>query len=488
MRYSAMPAEPAHPLYLALDQGGHASRALVFDAHGIAQARSLREVQVHHPQADWVEQDPDDLATSLLDVTREVLLELGARSAQIVSAGLATQRSSIVCWDRVTGQALSPVISWQDRRAHAWLTRFAPHAEAIHASTGLMLSAHYGASKLRWCLDHLPAVAQAEAKGRLAFGPLASFLIFRLTAEHTLAADPANAARTLLWNIKSLDWDEGLLHLFGIPAAALPPCVPTRHHFGHLEMEERRIPLTIVTGDQSAALFAYGAPHANSAYLNMGTGAFVQRTSGEYPGHQPRLLTGMVLRDGDEKIYVLEGTVNGAGAALQWIEEDLGLDNLEQDLPVWLARDDAEPPLFLNGISGLGAPYWVADFESRFSAEAEPWQMAVAVAESIVFLLQANLDLFQKLASPLEQMFASGGLTWYEGLCQRISDLSGLPLYRPAEYEATARGTAWLLAGKPGDWPDPEFGVWFKPRANPALRARYERWRTAMDAALIGQD
>ena len=217
----------------------------------------------------------------------------------------------------------------------------------------------------------------------------------------------------------------------------------------------------------------------------MGTGAFVQRTSGDYPGHQPRLLTGIVLRDADEKTYVLEGTVNGAGAALQWIEEDLGLEDLEQQLPAWLAQNSAEPPLFLNGISGLGAPYWVADFESRFSAEAEPWQMAVAVAESIVFLLQANLDLFQKLASPLEQIIASGGLTWYEGLCQRISDLSGLPLYRPAEYEATARGTAWLLAGKPKDWPEPEFGVWFKPRANPALRARYERWRAAMDTALI---
>ena len=482
-----MPAERARPLYLALDQGGHASRALVFDARGVAQARSLREVQVHHPQTDWVEQDPDDLVTSLLDAAREVLQELGARSAQVVAAGLATQRSSIVCWDRVTGQALSPVISWQDRRAHAWLARFAPHADAIHASTGLMLSAHYGASKLRWCLDHLPAVAQAETEGRLAFGPLASFLIFRLTAEHTLAADPANAARTLLWNIKSLDWDEGLLHMFGIPAAALPPCVPTRHHFGHLEVEGLRIPLAIVNGDQSAALFAYGAPHANSAYINMGTGAFVQRTSGEYPGHQPRLLTGMVLREGDEKTYVLEGTVNGAGAALQWIEEDLGLEDLEQQLPAWLAKDGVEPPLFLNGISGLGAPYWVADFESRFSAESEPWQMAVAVAESIVFLLQANLDLFQKLASPLEQIIASGGLTWYEGLCQRISDLSGLPLYRPAEYEATARGTAWLLAGKPKDWPEPEFGVWFKPRANPVLRARYQRWRAAMDAALAGR-
>ena len=481
-----MPADITHPLYLAFDQGGHASRALVFDARGVALARSLCEVQVFHPQSGWVEQDPEELVDSLLDVAREVLRELGARAIDIASAGLATQRSSIVCWDRITGEALSPVLSWQDRRAHEWLTRFEPHAEAIHETTGLMLSAHYGASKLRWCLDHLPAVARAAAEGRLACGPLASFLVFRLTEERALAADPANAARTLLWNIQTLDWDEGLLHLFEIPRAALPPCVATRHAFGQLALDDQHIPLTVVTGDQSAALFAYGAPNTGSAYLNMGTGAFVQRTSGHYPGFKPRLLTGIVLRDAEESVYVLEGTVNGAGAALAWIEEDLGLDDLGRHLPEWLARE-GEPPLFLNGISGLGAPYWVADFESRFSHEAEPWRMAVAVAESVVFLIQANLDLFQKLSSPPEQIVASGGLTAYDGLCQRLSDLSGLPLYRPVEYEATARGTAWLLAGKPRDWPEPEIGVWFQPRVNPVLQTRYACWRTAMDAAVTGQ-
>jgi len=478
-----MPPEGRGPLYLALDQGGHASRALVFDAQGRPLARSLRTVGVFHPQPDWVEQDPEELVRSLQDAMREVCVELGAAAADIAAAGLATQRSSIVCWDRVSGAVLSPVLSWQDRRAHEWLTRFTPHAEAIHRTTGLMLSAHYGASKLRWCLDHLPAVAQAAADGRLACGPLASFLVFRLTTERTFAADPANSARTLLYSLRTRDWDDGLLHLFDIPRAVLPTCVPTRHAFGHLALDNHAAPLNIVTGDQSAALFAYGEPHPGGAYLNMGTGAFVQRTSGHYPGYQPHLLTGIVLRDADETVYVLEGTVNGAGAALQWLAEEYRLEHLEQRLPAWLATD-GEPPLFLNGISGLGAPYWIADFESRFVGAAPLEQLAVAVAESIVFLLQANLDQFQALASPLEQIVASGGLTEYDGLCQRLSDLSGLPLYRPVEHEATARGTAWLLAGKPRDWPETEFGVWFKPRANTPLRARYQRWLTAMDTAL----
>lgn len=480
-----MPPESGAPLYLALDQGGHASRALVFDAHGRTMARSLRDVEVFHPRAEWVEQDPEEIVLSLQEVVGEVLHDLGDQAARIAAAGLATQRSSIVCWDRISGAPLSPVLSWQDRRAHDWLQRFQPHADSIHKTTGLMLSAHYGVSKLRWCLEHLPRVAQAAGDHRLVCGPLASFLIFRLTETRTLAADPANAARTLLLNLRTLDWDDGLLHLFDIARPLLPVCVPTRHDFGRLAIAPS-IPLSVVTGDQSAALFAYGAPNYSSAYLNMGTGAFVQRASGHYPGFEPRLLTGVVLHDDDETTYVLEGTVNGAGAALSWVAELLGLEDLEQALPAWLA-DETEPPLFLNGIAGLGAPYWVADFESRFSQPAEPAHQVVAVAESIVFLLQANIDLFQKLASPLEQMIVSGGLTAVDGLCQRLSDLSGLPVYRPVEREATARGTAWLLAGKPRDWPEAEFGVWFKPRENPALHARYQRWRAAMDTALAGR-
>lgn len=478
-----MPRKADGPLYITLDQGGHASRALVFDACGTLLAKGLREVRVHHPQPDWVEQDPEEIVNSLREAIGDVLQNLGTKTPLFAAVGLATQRSSIVCWDRITGRALSPVISWQDRRAHAWLTRFAPHAHDVHAITGLPLSAHYGASKLRWCLDHLPAVMQAQAKGRLAIGPLASFLVFRFTEEHSLVVDPANGARTLLYNLKTQDWDAGLLHLFDIPRGALPACVSTRHVFGQITIAGRLVPLTIVTGDQSAALFAHGSPRANCAYLNMGTGAFVQRITGNSLHHSPQLLAGIVLQDMHDSTYVLEGTVNGAGAALQWVESKLGLEDIQQQLPQWLANS-IEPPLFLNGIAGLGAPFWVADFESRFMAEAEPWEMAVAVAESVVFLIQANLDLLQDFPTPLDEIVASGGLSWYDGMCQRISDLSRLPLHRPAEYEATARGTAWLLAGKPQYWVEPQPGLWFQPGTNPALGARYRRWRATLAETL----
>ncbi len=471
-------------LYLCLDQGGHASRALVFDARGALQAGAFREAGTRRA-GDRVEQDPEELVVTLRQAIDEAVATLGGRADDIVAAGIATQRSSIACWDRRTGAALAPVLSWQDRRAHAWLERFSAHAGEIHRRTGLMLSAHYGASKLRWCLDHLPAVAAARRAGRLAMGPLASFLLFRLLGEKPLLADPANAARTLLWNIDAGEWDPWLLELFGIPPETLPRCVPTRHAFGTLRLNDRRIPLAVASGDQSAALFALGAPRPDSAYVNMGTGAFIQRVFERRP-EATGLLAGLVYHDSsDRAVYVLEGTVNGADAALRWAGREWGLENIEAELPEWLART-GEVPVFLNGVSGLGAPFWVAEFPSRLIGDGAPWQKAVAVAESIVFLLQANLSIMQKTAPPVTRIIATGGLAWFDGLCRRLADLSGLPVYRPAEQEATARGTAYLLAGFPGDWPEERSGEPFTPQANPGLLRRYERWRAEMHRALGG--
>jgi len=470
-------------LFLALDQGGHASRALVFNQQGALQAKTLCEVGVHSQLPDRVEQDPEELVSSLQQAAAEVVQSLGTRAGAIVSAGLATQRSSIVCWDRFTGEALSPVISWQDRRAQAWLATLTTQADEVHRLTGLRLSPHYGASKLRWCLEYLSPVKAALDQGRLAMGPLASFLLFRLLREKSLFADPANAARMLLWNFHTADWDRQLLALFGIPGAALPPCVPTHYSFGTLGVGRQAIPLAIMTGDQSAALFAHGAPALDTAYINLGTGAFVQRALGRLPDAAPGLLTSMVYRDARQTTYVLEGTVNGAGAALRWAEQELGLADIDDRLPEWLARQ-TEPPLFLNGVSGLGAPFWVADFESCFIGDGEPWQKAVAVVESIVFLLQANLEIMKQHAPPLARLVATGGLALNAGLCQRLADLSGLPVYRPVEPEATARGTAFLLTGFPDSWPEAAPGTWFTPVANPALHKRYKDWREEMTRAV----
>ncbi len=468
-------------LFLAIDQGGHASRALLFDEAGNVVGRGIQPVHSQEPHPGWVEQDPQEMVRTVTACIEQALA--GQELRAVTAAGLATQRSSIVCWRRDNGEPLSPIISWQDRRARDWIESFVPQQGQVQISTGLRLSPHYGASKLRWCLDHLPAVRDAHVRGDLCFGPLASFLIYHLTLEHSFLVDPANAARTLLYSLKTRDWDPGLLQLFGIPLAPLPRCVPTRHGFGNLLIGGRSIPLRVVTGDQSAALFAWGVPQTKFAYVNIGTGAFVQRPCGTRPQYHQRLLSGIVLAERGSGSYVLEGTVNGAGSALQWVQRELGLADIDNHLVEWLASE-RDPTLFLNGIGGLGAPFWVTDFTSRFIGPGSARQKAVGIAESIVFLVYENIQEMGGSAPPLERVVASGGLARLDGLCQRLADICRLPLYRPAEQEATARGIAYLLGDPSREWAEPECGASFQPTANAPLDERHRLWRAAMDQAL----
>ena len=245
-------------------------------------------------------------------------------------------------------------------------------------------------------------------------------------------------------------------------------------------MDAPAIPLRLVNGDQAAAMYAYGELQPNTAYLNIGTGAFLSRPSGEIPITGRRLLTSLILQQENETEYVLEGTANGAGSALEWFADEYGISDLMQQLPGWLTQDTDPNVLFLNGISGLGAPFWIADFPSRFEGSESPETRAVAVVESITFLIQASLDEMLKLASPPEQIQVTGGLAQLDGLCQRLADLSGLSVYRPRQCEATGRGTAYLLADAPRHWPEDNPGEWFEPRDNPLLKHAYWHWTELM--------
>ncbi len=470
------------PLYLAIDQGTHASRAVVLDRRGCVLASGARNIGLARPQPDWAEQDGDEMVASIFAAASEALAALGERRHDIVAAGLASQRASCVCWDRRDGRPLSPLFSWQDRRAHLWLRQFEPHGEEVHRKTGLFLSAHYGASKLRWALDHLPAVGEAREAGTLCWGPQASFLAFRLLDEQPLLADPQCAARTQLWSLHTRDWDPELLSLFGLPQGFLPRSVPTCHPFGTLRVGDTAIPLVAVNGDQSAAVFAFGWPDRDSAYVNIGTSAFVQRVLTRDPGYVPRQLTGIILDDGETTVYTVEGNVNGAGTALEWLRGELGIEDIVSLLPQWLATA-GEPPLFLNGIAGLGGPFWKPDFTSRFIGEGEPWQQAVAVVESMAFLLQANIEEMAKHVPPAARIRVSGGVSLIDGLCRRLASVSGLPVHRREDAEATTRGIGYLAAGRPALWNNAATEEVFAPAEDPAIRARYRRWRALMAEA-----
>jgi glycerol kinase len=303
-----------------------------------------------------------------------------------------------------------------------------------------------------------------------------------MTEERSLLADPQCAARTQLWNIATRDWDPQLLSLFGIPAGFLPASVPTIHPFGTMRVGDVAFPLVAVDGDQSAAVFAFGWPEEDSAYVNIGTSAFVQRAVTRDPGYLPRSLTGIVLDDGKRTVWTVEGNVNGAGAAIEWMKEGIGIGDPVSQLPKWLASP-GEPPLFLNGIAGLGGPFWKPDFPSRFVGEGDAPLKAVAVVESMAFLLQANFEEIAKYLPPPRRVRVSGGVSRLDGLCQSLADVSGLAVHRREDPEATARGIGYLMAGTPARWNEGVAEDVFMPRADAAIRGRYARWRALMAQA-----
>jgi len=470
--------------YLALDQGGHASRALLFSNRGALVASASEPISTRRNDHGHVEHDPEELVSSLQRSINAVCAN-GTTGRRVRAAGLATQRSSMLCWHRHSGEALSPVISWQDRRNASWLEGLAPHAAEIRTLTGLVLTPHYGASKMRWCLDNLPAVQRASADGDLVMGPLASFLVCRLASGRPLLADPANASRTQLWALETRDWSPRLLALFGIDAAVLPRAVTSRYAYGNLTTPSGSVPLTVVTGDQSAVPFAFGALDPGTAYLNLGTGAFAQRAVPGILPSAPRLLVSVVWSDAARVDYLLEGTVNGAGSALDWLaaRDEISLENLLAAADRACATGET-PPLFINGVSGLGAPFWVSELESRFIGGGSTGARGLAVLESIAFLLQANLEEMQDHGPPLARLLVTGGLSANDYLCRCLGSLSKLPVDRADDPEATARGLARLVAADgAGNWPAANTERQ-TPAANPGLFTRYRRWRVAIDDAI----
>jgi glycerol kinase len=471
------------PLFLALDQGGSASRAIVFDGRGGECASARVEVPDRRPRPGWVEQDPDAVVESLRQAAAAALAQLDdGERARVAACGLDCQRSSLVAWDRTTGAALSPILSWQDTRAAGWLEAQSLDAEAFRVRTGLYPNAHFGLSKIRWCLDHLDDVRQAAGDGRLAIGPLAAFLAARLVESRPCVVDPANASRTLLMDLASGDWHDASLARFGLERAWLPAIVRSDADFGDLVLDGVRLPLRLLSGDQSTAAFAYGEPQVNAAYLNVGTGAFVYRLADSAPAGS-RLLRSVIHWSAAPQ-FAVEGTVNGAGSALAAFAQEHGIADVGAALDAAWNDDGAGDLVYLNGVGGLGSPDWRPRFASRLLGDGPRERHLVAVAESIVFLVDRNLRVLRTVGAPCDYVLASGGVSRSDRFCQALADVSGLRVRRPTQCEASARGSAFLLAGRPEVWaPLPEQR--FEPRSAPALRRRHVRWQDAMDAALL---
>ncbi len=463
---------------LAIDQGTHASRAILFDADGKIIASEWQSVELQRLSNGYIEQDALQILRSI-EVCIEQLLQkiTTSQRKQITQCGLATQRSTLVPCDE-SGQPIAAAISWQDTRAAELLETLLEEKQRIQDISGLPLSAHYGASKMRWVLDKQRDQQQQQSSLRLL--PLSSYLLKHLTRSDTFVVDPANAQRTQLMDVRSCDWSQELLDIYAIPRHFLPECVASCQHFGSLL--DTGIPLTAANGDQNAALYAAGEPEANTAYINLGSGGFVLYPIEEVQLHAP-LLTSIGYTDAQSSRYFLEGTVNGAGTALNWIKEQYPNDDWWQQLPQWLA-EITEPPIFINSIGSIGSPWWYTDLEPGFfngidnnldnSNESHNIEhRAVAVVESILFLVLNNLDLMRESATSIQQIYLSGGVSRLDGLCQKLANLSQLPVIRFEARETTAKGIAWLAHSERPAWPH-RINRTFTPKKDPGLMNRYQ--------------
>lgn len=460
--------------FLTMDQGGHGSRAGLFDRRGRAAGSAWKPVGESRPAPGRVEQDPAEILASVRDALQELLA--GHDGGEIAAAGLATQRASVICWDRRSGEPLTPVISWQDRRREPFEPPHNTAHEEVHRRTGLRISPHYGAGKLRWCLAESDAVRTALRDGRLACGPLAGFLLFHLVQERPLLVDPANGCRTLLWNLEQGGWDDDLLDWAGVPRSVLPSPAPTRCPFGTLDTPAGPVPLTVLNGDQSCVPFAMGRPRNDTVYANLGTGAFLQRVLPPGSHSAEGLLRSVILDDGEVAIQVEEGTVNGAGSALD-------VNDCNEVPGPWLDSDD--PPMYLNTVSGLGSPWWKPDLRSRFIGRGDAAATRDGVVESVLFLIRANLDRMAASA-PVARLVVTGGLSRSTPLCRRLADLCGVTVVRPHTDEATSAGLGFLVAGSPEDWSPDTMAESFTPARDHPIRGRYRRWLHAMEDLLQG--
>ena len=453
---------------LALDQGTSSSRSIVFDAQGQVVAMAQREFRQIYPQPGWVEHDPMELWQSQLATAREALATAGLAATDVASIGITNQRETTLVWNRRTGQAIYNAIVWQDRRAEPACTELRSRGleATFRAKTGLILDAYFSGTKLKWILDHVDGARAAAQRGELAFGTVDSWLLWQLTGGQVHATDVSNAARTLIFNVHTSDWDDELLALLDLPRELLPAVHPSSHIYGHTRADwlGASLPVGGIAGDQQSALFGQACFEAGLAKNTYGTGCFMLMHTGEqFRSSGNGLITTRAAQPGETPAFALEGSVFIGGAVVQWLRDGLKAIHASHEVQA-LAQSvpDAGGVMFVPAFTGLGAPYWNAEARgaivglTRGSSVAH---IARAALESIAFqsaaLLQAmTRDAVAAGGAAVTELRVDGGACVNDLLMQFQADLLGIPVVRPKVIETTALGAAYLAGLSAGIWPD----------------------------------
>ncbi len=490
---------------LAIDQGTTSSRAIVFGAnHGIV-AVAQQEFDQHFPQSGWVEHEPEDLWETTVATCREAMEKAGVDAAGIAAIGITNQRETTVVWDRETGKAIHRAIVWQDRRTSDICAdlRAGDHEADVTARTGLLLDPYFSGTKVAWILDHVEGARAAADAGKLAFGTVDSFLIWRLTGGNVHATDATNASRTMLYNINDNRWGPELLALLRVPESMLPEVRDCAADYGTTlpDLFGGAIAIAGVAGDQQAATVGQACFEPGMMKSTYGTGCFaLLNTGSQAVASQNRLLTTIAYRLGGETTYALEGSIFVAGAAVQWLRDGLKvITDAAETAHLADNADEAHHVYLVPAFTGLGAPYW--DAESRgamfgLTRGSGPAEFARAALESVCYqtrdLLEAMQGDWSDAAGASTVLRVDGGMVASDWTMQYLADILDAPVDRPHVLETTALGAAYLAGLKSGLYPAPEEFAksWalerrFEPGMEEGLRVeRYAGWKDAVRRTL----
>ncbi len=470
--------------WLGLDQGSTATKACLVDRRGRVRRIVSAGVPIRRPSPGWAEHDGESLFRSARSVLDRVLR--GIDPASVRALGITSQRSTFLFWEPGSGRPLTPALSWQDRRAEELCRVLSRHEATIRRKTGLRLSPHYAASKIRWLLDRSPALRKRAERGGALFGTLDSYLLFRLTGGASWSTDPTHAARTLLMDLRRMDWDKEILEIFRVPARALPPIRPSAFPAGEIGIRGVFVPVAATLGDQQAALLGLGCRKEAEMAINYGTGAFVVLNTGSRPRRVPGLLTSVAWSSAREMRYLLEGSINSAGSALDWIRTLTKARAPSGGIVTDLHR----LPLMVPSFSGLAAPHWVSgargallDLDLATGGE----DLAAAALAGVACRVQEIVEAMGKRGLRPRRIVAGGGLVQSRSLLPIQASMLGRPIESSRTPEGTARGAALLAGHSRGDWDLEESpfsqgrGEVIRPSMNRAEVDRYcRRFRRAV--------
>ncbi len=453
---------------LAIDQGTTSTRSMVFDRDMRVIGVGQREFPQHFPASGWVEHEPEDIWNSVVETIRLALADAGIGASDIEAIGITNQRETTVLWDKNTGEAVHRAVVWQDRRAAPVCEELKRRGlEPLFAKkTGLLLDPYFSGTKLAWLLDSVSGLREKAVNGEICFGTVDSFLIYRLTGGRRHVTDATNASRTLIYNIEENAWDDELLSILDIPRAMLPEVLDCAADFGITDkaLFGAEIPILGVAGDQQAAVIGNACFEPGMMKSTYGTGCFALLNTGtDRVASTNRLLTTIAYRLNGVTTYALEGSIFIAGAAVQWLRDELGFISVAAEVSALAEKADPNQRVYLvPAFTGLGAPYWDAEARGAIfglTRGTGPAEFARAALESVAY---QTFDLLEAMRKDWAGdngktvLRVDGGMVASDWTMQRLADVLAAPVDRPVFLETTILGAAWLAASRAGIWPDQE--------------------------------